>query len=49
MLNAHPREGSASILILLTDGDPTSGYNKTHMHTNASKYFKDPKDTVHHF
>ncbi|KAM4587063.1 inter-alpha-trypsin inhibitor heavy chain H3-like isoform 3-T4 [Odontesthes bonariensis] len=25
LLNAHPREGSASILILLTDGDPTSG------------------------
>nr|XP_040060986.1 inter-alpha-trypsin inhibitor heavy chain H4-like isoform X4 [Gasterosteus aculeatus aculeatus] len=25
MLNAHPREGSASLLILLTDGDPTSG------------------------
>ncbi|XP_056293786.1 inter-alpha-trypsin inhibitor heavy chain H3 isoform X2 [Pseudoliparis swirei] len=25
MMNAHPREGSASILILLTDGDPTSG------------------------
>eukprot|EP00064_Thunnus_orientalis_P002560 superscaffoldBa00000193_g2567 len=25
MLNAQPREGSASILILLTDGDPTSG------------------------
>ncbi|XP_039653820.1 inter-alpha-trypsin inhibitor heavy chain H3-like isoform X4 [Perca fluviatilis] len=25
MLNAHPREGSASIVILLTDGDPTSG------------------------
>ncbi|KAL7407146.1 hypothetical protein ABVT39_004002 [Epinephelus coioides] len=25
ILNAHPREGSASILILLTDGDPTSG------------------------
>ncbi|KAM6947919.1 inter-alpha-trypsin inhibitor heavy chain H3 [Lycodopsis pacificus] len=25
MLNAHPREGSASMLILLTDGDPTSG------------------------
>ncbi|XP_041638863.1 inter-alpha-trypsin inhibitor heavy chain H3-like isoform X2 [Cheilinus undulatus] len=25
MLNRHPREGSASILILLTDGDPTSG------------------------
>uniref|UniRef100_A0A674NV81 Inter-alpha-trypsin inhibitor heavy chain H3-like n=1 Tax=Takifugu rubripes TaxID=31033 RepID=A0A674NV81_TAKRU len=25
MLNAHPRQGSASILILLTDGDPTTG------------------------
>ncbi|XP_017160151.1 inter-alpha-trypsin inhibitor heavy chain H3-like [Poecilia reticulata] len=25
ILNAHPRDGSASILILLTDGDPTSG------------------------
>ncbi|XP_032404235.1 inter-alpha-trypsin inhibitor heavy chain H3-like isoform X1 [Xiphophorus hellerii] len=25
ILNEHPREGSASILILLTDGDPTSG------------------------
>ncbi|XP_071388206.1 inter-alpha-trypsin inhibitor heavy chain H3-like [Centroberyx affinis] len=25
MLNQHPREGSASLLILLTDGDPTSG------------------------
>ncbi|CAJ1050723.1 inter-alpha-trypsin inhibitor heavy chain H3-like [Xyrichtys novacula] len=25
MLKAHPREDSASILILLTDGDPTSG------------------------
>ncbi|XP_040015419.1 inter-alpha-trypsin inhibitor heavy chain H4-like [Xiphias gladius] len=25
MLNTHPREGSASILILLTDGDPTTG------------------------
>ncbi|XP_039908047.1 inter-alpha-trypsin inhibitor heavy chain H3-like isoform X4 [Simochromis diagramma] len=25
MLNDHSREGSASILILLTDGDPTSG------------------------
>uniref|UniRef100_A0A3B3ZEV5 Uncharacterized protein n=1 Tax=Periophthalmus magnuspinnatus TaxID=409849 RepID=A0A3B3ZEV5_9GOBI len=25
MLNVHPREDSASILILLTDGDPTSG------------------------
>ncbi|KAM6927216.1 inter-alpha-trypsin inhibitor heavy chain H3-like [Xenentodon cancila] len=28
MLNAHPREGSASILILLTDGDPTEGERK---------------------
>lgn len=35
MLNAHPREGSASILILLTDGDPTSGYNKTHKHSSS--------------
>ncbi|KAM4613758.1 inter-alpha-trypsin inhibitor heavy chain H3 [Polymixia lowei] len=25
MLNEHPRNGSASLLILLTDGDPTSG------------------------
>ncbi|KAM9813887.1 inter-alpha-trypsin inhibitor heavy chain H3-like [Neosynchiropus ocellatus] len=25
LLNDHPREGSASILILLTDGDPTAG------------------------
>ncbi|XP_067243913.1 inter-alpha-trypsin inhibitor heavy chain H3-like isoform X1 [Chanodichthys erythropterus] len=25
MINRHPREGTASILILLTDGDPTSG------------------------
>ncbi|XP_076012866.1 inter-alpha-trypsin inhibitor heavy chain H3-like [Genypterus blacodes] len=25
MLNIHPREGAASILILLTDGDPTTG------------------------
>ncbi|XP_076859144.1 inter-alpha-trypsin inhibitor heavy chain H3-like [Brachyhypopomus gauderio] len=25
VINSHPREGSASILILLTDGDPTSG------------------------
>lgn len=32
MLNVHPRQGSASILILLTDGDPTTGYNK---HTHA--------------
>ena len=25
MLNQNPRDGSASILILLTDGDPTTG------------------------
>ncbi|XP_053723545.1 inter-alpha-trypsin inhibitor heavy chain H3-like isoform X2 [Synchiropus splendidus] len=25
LLNDHPREGSASLLILLTDGDPTAG------------------------
>lgn len=25
MLNQYPRQGSASILILLTDGDPTTG------------------------
>ncbi|XP_076859116.1 inter-alpha-trypsin inhibitor heavy chain H3-like isoform X2 [Brachyhypopomus gauderio] len=25
LINSHPREGTASILILLTDGDPTSG------------------------
>nr|XP_061807310.1 inter-alpha-trypsin inhibitor heavy chain H3-like [Nerophis lumbriciformis] len=28
MLNDNPRKGSASILILLTDGDPTSGVTK---------------------
>lgn len=38
MLIEHPREGSASILILLTDGDPTTGHTKhrqtdTHTHT----------------
>ncbi|XP_047202332.1 inter-alpha-trypsin inhibitor heavy chain H3-like [Girardinichthys multiradiatus] len=31
MLNAHPRQGSASILILLTDGDPTSGVTDLEM------------------
>uniref|UniRef100_A0A3B4GWQ1 Inter-alpha-trypsin inhibitor heavy chain H3-like n=1 Tax=Pundamilia nyererei TaxID=303518 RepID=A0A3B4GWQ1_9CICH len=35
MLNDHSREGSASILILLTDGDPTSGYNKAHIYINV--------------
>lgn len=37
MLNANPREGSASILILLTDGDPTTGYDQAHaMHEQQS-------------
>ncbi|MEQ2296604.1 hypothetical protein AMECASPLE_026415, partial [Ameca splendens] len=31
ILNAHPRQGSASILILLTDGDPTSGVTNLEM------------------
>uniref|UniRef100_A0A672G2P7 Inter-alpha-trypsin inhibitor heavy chain 3 n=1 Tax=Salarias fasciatus TaxID=181472 RepID=A0A672G2P7_SALFA len=36
MLNAHPREGSASLLILLTDGDPTSGEtNIERIHSNV--------------
>ncbi|MEQ2311185.1 hypothetical protein AMECASPLE_017078 [Ameca splendens] len=36
MLNTHPREGSASILILLTDGDPTSGEtNPENIHSNV--------------
>ncbi|XP_053509499.1 inter-alpha-trypsin inhibitor heavy chain H3 isoform X2 [Ictalurus furcatus] len=29
MIQNHPRQGSASILILLTDGDPTSGETNT--------------------
>uniref|UniRef100_A0A672Y4Q3 Inter-alpha-trypsin inhibitor heavy chain 3 n=1 Tax=Sphaeramia orbicularis TaxID=375764 RepID=A0A672Y4Q3_9TELE len=38
MLNAHPREGSASILILLTDGDPTSGEtNRERIQSNVKK------------
>ncbi|GLD64518.1 inter-alpha-trypsin inhibitor heavy chain H3-like isoform X7 [Lates japonicus] len=38
MLNAHPREGSASILILLTDGDPTTGVtNLEAIHSNVRK------------
>uniref|UniRef100_A0A672YA59 Inter-alpha-trypsin inhibitor heavy chain 3 n=1 Tax=Sphaeramia orbicularis TaxID=375764 RepID=A0A672YA59_9TELE len=38
MLNAHPREGSASILILLTDGDPTSGEtNLERIQSNVKK------------
>ncbi|XP_061583170.1 inter-alpha-trypsin inhibitor heavy chain H3-like isoform X2 [Cololabis saira] len=38
MLNAHPREGSASILILLTDGDPTAGEtNLERIQSNAKE------------
>ncbi|KAM7422639.1 hypothetical protein PAMA_010604 [Pampus argenteus] len=38
MLNVHPREGSASILILLTDGDPTTGVtNLKKIHSNVRK------------
>ncbi|XP_060713639.1 inter-alpha-trypsin inhibitor heavy chain H3-like isoform X2 [Tachysurus vachellii] len=29
MIKSHPRQGSASIVILLTDGDPTSGETNT--------------------
>ncbi|XP_029946904.1 inter-alpha-trypsin inhibitor heavy chain H3-like [Salarias fasciatus] len=36
MLNAHLREGSASLLILLTDGDPTLGEtNVERIHSNV--------------
>ncbi|XP_047440206.1 inter-alpha-trypsin inhibitor heavy chain H3-like [Mugil cephalus] len=38
MLNTHPREGSAPILILLTDGDPTAGEtNLRKIHSNVKK------------
>ncbi|XP_006783399.1 inter-alpha-trypsin inhibitor heavy chain H3-like [Neolamprologus brichardi] len=40
MLNAHNREGSASILILLTDGDPTSGV------TNLEKIQSNAKQAI---
>ena len=35
MLNQNPRDGSASILILLTDGDPTTG--KTQLDLTTTK------------
>ncbi|KAF4093541.1 hypothetical protein AMELA_G00003050 [Ameiurus melas] len=36
MIQSHPRQGSASILILLTDGDPTSGEtNKARIQENV--------------
>ncbi|XP_030584614.1 inter-alpha-trypsin inhibitor heavy chain H3-like isoform X2 [Archocentrus centrarchus] len=40
MLNVHHREGSASILILLTDGDPTSG------ETNLEKIQSNVKQAI---
>ncbi|XP_039468580.1 inter-alpha-trypsin inhibitor heavy chain H3-like [Oreochromis aureus] len=40
MLNAHNREGSASILILLTDGDPTSGV------TNLEKILSNVRQAI---
>ncbi|XP_026203019.1 inter-alpha-trypsin inhibitor heavy chain H4-like [Anabas testudineus] len=42
MLNAHPRESSASILILLTDGDPTTGEtNLETIHSNVRRAIAD--------
>uniref|UniRef100_A0A3Q1JD81 Inter-alpha-trypsin inhibitor heavy chain 3 n=1 Tax=Anabas testudineus TaxID=64144 RepID=A0A3Q1JD81_ANATE len=42
MLNAHPRDGSASILILLTDGDPTTGEtNLETIHSNVRRAIAD--------
>ncbi|XP_059185247.1 inter-alpha-trypsin inhibitor heavy chain H3-like [Centropristis striata] len=42
MLNAHPREGSASILILLTDGDPNSGVTNVEViHSNVRQAIAD--------
>uniref|UniRef100_A0A8C8JCB4 Uncharacterized protein n=1 Tax=Oncorhynchus tshawytscha TaxID=74940 RepID=A0A8C8JCB4_ONCTS len=40
MLNQNPREGSASLLILLTDGDPTTG------ETNLEKIHKNVKEAI---
>uniref|UniRef100_A0A671LVN6 Inter-alpha-trypsin inhibitor heavy chain H3-like n=1 Tax=Sinocyclocheilus anshuiensis TaxID=1608454 RepID=A0A671LVN6_9TELE len=40
MINRHPREGTASILILLTDGDPTSGL------TNIEKIMANVKKAI---
>ncbi|XP_043107895.1 inter-alpha-trypsin inhibitor heavy chain H3-like [Puntigrus tetrazona] len=38
MISRHPREGTASILILLTDGDPTSGeINKEKIMANVKE------------
>ncbi|XP_067288176.1 inter-alpha-trypsin inhibitor heavy chain H3-like [Pseudorasbora parva] len=40
MINRHPREGTASILILLTDGDPTSG------ETNIERIMANVKEAI---
>ncbi|XP_026131033.1 inter-alpha-trypsin inhibitor heavy chain H3-like isoform X9 [Carassius auratus] len=40
MINRHPREGTASILILLTDGDPTTG------ETNIEKIMSNVKKAI---
>ncbi|XP_052424344.1 inter-alpha-trypsin inhibitor heavy chain H3 [Carassius gibelio] len=40
MINRHPREGTASILILLTDGDPTTG------ETNKEKIMSNVKEAI---
>ncbi|KAK6319558.1 hypothetical protein J4Q44_G00107690 [Coregonus suidteri] len=40
MLNRHPQEGSVSLLILLTDGDPTTG------ETNLEKIHKNVKEAI---
>ncbi|XP_053172368.1 inter-alpha-trypsin inhibitor heavy chain H4-like isoform X3 [Scomber japonicus] len=40
MLNVHPREGAASILILLTDGDPTAGV------TNLRQILSNVKEAI---
>ncbi|XP_059384983.1 inter-alpha-trypsin inhibitor heavy chain H3-like [Carassius carassius] len=40
MISRHPREGTASILILLTDGDPTSG------ETNVEKIMANVKEAI---
>uniref|UniRef100_A0A4W4E2Q8 Inter-alpha-trypsin inhibitor heavy chain 3 n=1 Tax=Electrophorus electricus TaxID=8005 RepID=A0A4W4E2Q8_ELEEL len=41
IINSHPREGSASILILLTDGDPTAGeINKEIIQANVKGAIK---------
>ncbi|XP_050978823.1 inter-alpha-trypsin inhibitor heavy chain H3-like isoform X2 [Labeo rohita] len=40
MINRHPREGTASILILLTDGDPTAG------ETNIEKIMANVKEAI---